>query len=68
MASITPMRREASGAIERIADYGEAITRLGGLALTVTIAVIFLWFNSLKFIPFEAEGLVGIISNNPLIS
>lgn len=68
MASITSMRRETSGTITRIADYGGTITRLGGWALTASIAVIFLWFGSLKFIPFEAESLVGIIANNPLIS
>lgn len=42
--------------------------RLGEWAVTVSSAIIFLWFGALKFLPFEAESLVGIISNNPLIS
>ena len=54
--------------IDRIAARGEDITRFGSFAITITLAVIFLWFGSLKFIGFEQEGLVGIISNNPLIS
>lgn len=34
----------------------------------MTLVIIFLWFGSMKFIPFEAQGLQPVISNNPLIS
>lgn len=51
-----------------IINHGDTLARLGGWALTATSAVIFLWFGSLKFLSFEADSLVGIISNNPLIS
>ncbi|QXQ07423.1 DUF417 family protein [Sphingosinicellaceae bacterium] len=47
---------------------GTTIARVGGWTITVTLAIVFLWFGSLKFVPFEAEGLAPIISNNPLIS
>ncbi len=49
-------------------DAGAAMARIGGWAIVVSLAVIFLWFGALKFIPFEQQSLVGIISNNPLIS
>lgn len=64
---IRPAARPYS-VLDRLAERGDDIARLGGFAITVTLAVIFLWFGSLKFIGFEQEGLVGIISNNPLIS
>lgn len=47
---------------------GAKIARIGGWVTTATLAIIFLWFGSMKFVPFQAEGLVGIISNNPLVS
>lgn len=49
-------------------DLGDTVARIGGWALVISSAIIFVWFGALKFVPFEAEGLVGIISNNPLIS
>ena len=52
----------------RAGAYGDAVSRLGNWASTAAIAVIFLWFGCMKFIPFEAESLQPIIANNPLIS
>lgn len=60
--------RRPTSILDRISEQGESIARLGSFAITITLAVIFLWFGSLKFIGFEQEGLVGIISNNQLIS
>ena len=57
-----------SNVLDRLAERGDGVARLGSFAITMTLAVIFLLFGSLKFIGFEQEGLVGIISNNPLIS
>ncbi len=71
MATIQNAPRAASAEIKHLpslVDAGLTITRIGGWAITLSLAVIFLWFGCLKFIPFEAESLVGIISNNPLIS
>ena len=61
----------SSGHIEHIpaqASIGATVLRVGGWAITTSLAVIFLWFGSLKFIPAEQQDLVGIVSNNPLIS
>jgi len=56
------------GVFDRFGTHGDAVARLGSWASTVTLVIIFLWFGSMKFIPFEAQGLQPIISNNPLIS
>lgn len=53
---------------EALAGWGEIITRIAVFCLIATVAIIFLWFGSLKFVPFEAAGLEGIIANNPLLS
>nr|WP_294167204.1 DUF417 family protein [uncultured Sphingomonas sp.] len=47
---------------------GTTVSRVGSWLVTAALAIIFLWFGSMKFVPFQAEGLAGIISNNPLIS
>ena len=54
--------------LDRAGAYGDAVSRLGSWASTAAIAVIFLWFGCMKFIPFEAESLQPIIANNPLMS
>ena len=46
-------------------DFAE---RLGGTAITVALAIIFLWFGLLKFTDYEASGVAGFIINSPLIS
>ena len=42
--------------------------RLGGWAITIALAVIFLWFGGLKFTAYEQSGVAGFIMNNPLIA
>lgn len=67
--STTSILNSATGNhFKDLSAYGDSITRVGGWAITITLAVIFLWFGCLKFIGFEQQSLVGIIANNPLIS
>ena len=54
--------------LDRAGAYGDALSRVASWASTATLVVIFLWFGCMKFVPFEAEGLKPIISNNALIS
>lgn len=68
MVTLTGTGYRAGSAFDRLGTYGDAISRLGSWASTTTLVIIFLWFGSMKFIPFEAESLQPIISNNPLIS
>lgn len=68
MTTVAMTGTRGTNILDRAAAYGDAVSRLGGWASTATLVVIFLWFGSMKFIPFEAESLQPIISNNPLIS
>lgn len=68
MVTLTETGYTVERVFDRLGTYGNAISRLGSWASTVTLAIIFLWFGNMKFIPFEAEGLQPIIANNPLIS
>ena len=42
--------------------------RYGGMAITIALAIIFLWFGCLKFTAYEQSGVAGFIMNNPLIA
>ncbi len=46
----------------------DAPARIGGNAITIALAIIFLWFGFLKFTPYEQSGIAGFIMNNPLIA
>ena len=50
-----------------IADRG-GLEKVGGWAITIALAVIFLWFGCLKFTAYEESGVAGFIMNNPLIA
>ena len=68
MATMITERPQDLAAAGAIARHGERIMQVGGWAITATLAIIFLWFGSLKFIPFERESITGLIMNNPLLS
>ncbi len=68
MESIAISGARESSIFDRAGAYGDAMSRAASWASTATIAVIFLWFGCMKFIPFEAVSLQPIIANNPLIS
>ncbi len=42
--------------------------RIGGYAIVIALAIIFLWFGFLKFTAYEQSGVAGFIMNNPLIA
>ena len=48
--------------------FGTHITRLGGYGIFASLAVIYLWFGGMKFTAYEAQGLVPLVENSPLIS
>jgi reactive chlorine resistance protein C len=49
---------------ERLLGYAEPISRIG---LYVSLAVIFAWFGGMKFTDYEAQGLVPLVENSPLL-
>ena len=47
---------------------GAGITKLGGYGILASLAVIYFWFGGMKFTAYEAEGLVPLVQNSPLLS
>lgn len=50
---------------ERLLAYAEPISRAG---LYVSLAIIYTWFGGMKFTEYEANGLVPLVENSPLLS
>lgn len=45
--------------------YAEPVSRAG---LYVSLAIIYAWFGGMKFTAYEADGLVPLVQNSPLLS
>ena len=56
---------EVGPALTAIERYGDHLTRA---ALYGSLAVIYAWFGGMKFTAYEAEGLVPLVGNSPLLS
>jgi reactive chlorine resistance protein C len=50
---------------ERLLVYAEPISRIG---LYVSLGIIYAWFGGMKFTDYEAQGLVPLVENSPLLS
>jgi uncharacterized membrane protein YkgB len=50
---------------ERLTGYAEPISRA---AIYVSLGIIYAWFGGMKFTAYEAEGLVPLVQNSPLLS
>jgi reactive chlorine resistance protein C len=50
---------------ERLLAYAEPVSRVG---LYLSLAIIYAWFGGMKFTAYEANGLVPLVENSPLLS
>ena len=50
---------------EHLLAYAEPASRV---ALYVSLAIIYAWFGGMKFTDYEAQGLVPLVKNSPLLS
>ena len=50
---------------ERLLGHADQISRI---APYVSLAIIYAWFGGMKFTAYEAEGLVPLVQNSPLLS
>lgn len=50
---------------ERLLVHAEPISRV---SLYVSLAIIYAWFGGMKFTEYEANGLVPLVENSPLLS
>ena len=51
--------------IERLLVYAEPLSRIG---FYTSLAIIYAWFGGMKFTDYEAQGLVPLVENSPLLS
>jgi uncharacterized membrane protein YkgB len=59
------LRERTSSSFDLVDRFGRAATAAG---LYASLALIYTWFGGMKFTAYEAEGLIGLVSNNPLLS
>ena len=50
---------------ERLLAYAEPVSRAG---LYASLGIIYAWFGGMKFTDYEAQGLVPLVENSPLVS
>ncbi|WP_267894226.1 DUF417 family protein [Neisseria animaloris] len=50
--------------IEKVANSEQ----LGVHLCRISIAIVFLWIDWLKFIPYEADSIVPFVANSPFMS
>ncbi|MBR1167517.1 YkgB family protein [Bradyrhizobium liaoningense] len=50
---------------KRLLAYAEPVSRIG---LYLSLAIIYAWFGGMKFTAYEANGLVPLVENSPLLS
>lgn len=60
-ARATPRTQARPGIAHRIESIGR-------LALPIGVATVIAWVGTMKFTAYEAEGIVGLVSNHPLMS
>jgi uncharacterized membrane protein YkgB len=56
---------EWRGQAERLLGVAEPASRA---ALYLSLAIIYAWFGGMKFTAYEADGLVPLVQNSPLVS
>ena len=49
---------------EHLLAYAEPVSRAG---LYMSLAIIYAWFGGMKFTAYEAQGLVPLVENSPLV-
>ncbi|MBR0839937.1 DUF417 family protein [Bradyrhizobium liaoningense] len=50
---------------ERLLVHAEPVSRA---SLYLSLAIIYAWFGGMKFTDYEAQGLVPLVENSPLVS
>lgn len=55
----------SNSAFTVVESYGDTLTQV---ALYGSLVVIYAWFGGMKFTAYEAEGLVALVSNSPVLN
>ena len=69
-ASNTTVRiySENNSAVARLCERAAKLDRIGMGLLRLGLVVVLLWIGGLKFADYEADGLVPLVANSPLMS
>ena len=54
-------------AIRRIYEHAAKLDRVGMGLLRVGLIVVLFWIGGLKFADYEADGIVPLVANSPLM-
>jgi uncharacterized membrane protein YkgB len=57
----------STDSLSKKSSLGVSTMALGTYGIYVALAVIYFWFGGMKFTHYEAEGLVPLVSNSPLL-
>lgn len=66
MKGLTDMHTPATQLISN-GTYGSRLMGLGIYGAYFALAVIYFWFGGMKFTSYEAQGLVPLVGNSPLL-
>lgn len=69
-ASNTTVRTysESNSAVTRLYELAAKLDRVGMGLLRLGLVVVLLWIGGLKFADYEADGIVPLVANSPLMS
>ncbi|APG87788.1 membrane protein (plasmid) [Sinorhizobium americanum CCGM7] len=59
------IQARAASSLDLVEHHGQTVTAAG---LYASLVVIYAWFGGMKFTTYEAEGLIALVGNNPLLS
>lgn len=57
----------STNSLSKKISLGASTMALGTYGIYFALAVIYFWFGGMKFTHYEAEGLVPLVSNSPLL-
>ena len=67
-AGAVEMHRTEVGVIGRIYSKAATLDRIGMGLLRLGLVVVLVWIGALKFARYEADGIVPLVANSPLMS
>jgi reactive chlorine resistance protein C len=68
MLALNKSSRSHNVGITKLYEKAAALDRLGIGLLRLGLVIVLLWIGLLKFVPYEAESIVPLVVNSPLMS
>lgn len=68
MSTLKDADQRQSVGIRKLYVKAAALDRFGTGILRLGLVVVLLWIGGLKFVPYEADGIVPLVANSPMMS